>query len=125
MIYSQPLLSPSPFEIDPIKEALTYLEDLGLTSLLGIAKTGVHVTNPYHNLTHELLVVYHAMIAYHSLNYATHDSMGTWRELAVAALFHDHDHSGGKHKDYDNIQRAIIRVAILPDNVDYNKNVSI
>jgi hypothetical protein len=115
MIYGQPLLLPSPAGIDPIGGALEYLSDLGISSLLPKARLGVHVHNPYHNLNHELLVVYHAMTAYWRTHGGfSHDRFDEALELAIAALFHDHDHSGGKTQDDTNIERALAFVCTLP-----------
>lgn len=109
--------APTSYEVNPITEALNYLEELDLLNLVDLAKIGVHVTNPYHNLTHELLVVYHAMTAYYHRcggKLSASASIEELRILAIAALFHDHDHSGGKTTDDLNIERAIARVSTLP-----------
>jgi HD superfamily phosphodiesterase len=67
---------------------------------------GTHVLNPYHNNEHQLQVAYHAVNAYmHDVKEAVvQKDIDT---LVVAALFHDFDHSGGKLKDEENIQRAL------------------
>jgi hypothetical protein len=104
-------------EITPIDQAIVYLQDLDLMDYFELAHIGVHLQNPYHNLNHELLVVYHAMTAfYHASGGKSYApaSVGRSQELALAALFHDHDHSGGKTTDDKNIERAVARVMTLP-----------
>jgi hypothetical protein len=59
--------------------------------------------NPYHNLDHELTAVYfaHCCSLYPKLTYTSKV------ELYLAALFHDHNHSGGKTSDKENVERAL------------------
>jgi hypothetical protein len=58
---------------------------------------------PYHNLYHTMCMVINCDegARYHRLS--EHDR----RMLALAALFHDYDHSGGSLKDEENIDRAL------------------
>lgn len=79
-------------------------------NLLQLAACGSHMQNPYHNLDHELSVVYYAYTAYvnePTTNETTIRGIGDVEDLLVASLFHDHNHSGGKTLDNDNIQRSI------------------
>jgi hypothetical protein len=119
MIYGQPLLQTTPAQVDPIKRALDYLYQLGLTHLEDKAQLGVHIYNPYHNLTHELLVVYHSLTAYWYAHggYDRYDNERHQEasELAIAALFHDHNHSGGSLTDDLNIDLALAFVRTFPD----------
>jgi hypothetical protein len=103
-------------EITPIDQAIVYLQDLDLMDYFELAHIGVYLQNPYHNLNHELLVVYHAMTAfYHAYGGLANIVNGreSASELAIAALFHDHDHSGGKTTDDKNINRALARITSL------------
>jgi hypothetical protein len=118
MIDNNPLLQVSPSSINPIEEVLSYqfLGQLDLDDLFAPAKVGLHIYNPYHCLTHELLVAYHALSAY---DYGTPGTLTEnqkleKRRLALAAMFHDHNHSGGKTSDSANVDRAIKRIESLP-----------
>lgn len=60
--------------------------------------------NPYHNIFHLLDVFTKCMeisLLYNELN--ENDIL----ELGIAALFHDFNHSGGKLKDFENIELSI------------------
>lgn len=89
--------------------------------LLRLAECGLHAHNPYHNLTHELSVVYYAYTAYVNEPHANETQIrgaSDVYDLLIAALFHDHNHSGGKELDPENIQRAIAFV----NGPEFNKN---
>src|ERR1700682_2888702 len=117
MIDNNPLLQVSPLRINPVDEALNMIQSLSLSKYIEYAKDGLHIFAPYHNLTHELLVVYHSVSAYR--HYHCSDLHETKRVelqlLALAALFHDHNHSAGTTKDDANIERALKRVNNLPN----------
>jgi len=126
MIDNNPLLQSSPYGVDSIKEALAYINLSDSPHLVNLAKIGVHVTNPYHNLTHELLVVYHALTAYyHSLPRGSLSDRQREKAnyLVIAALFHDHNHSGGKTSDFENVERAISYVSNLPNLFPATKDI--
>lgn len=108
MIDNNPLLQSS-IIVDPIEEAVGYLHQLSLDQYIPVAKRGLHVFAPYHNLTHELLVVYHAVNAYRHYHCSEphQTKLSELRLLALAALFHDHNHSAGTTKDTANIDRAL------------------
>jgi hypothetical protein len=81
--------------------------------LLRFAATGTHVLNGYHNLKHELGVVYWAYsCAINSQSYEPRGNESNWLnindevEMIVSALFHDHNHSGGVTTDDINVERA-------------------
>jgi hypothetical protein len=79
-------------------------------NLLQLAACGSHMQNPYHNLEHELAVAYYAFTAYVNEPEADETTLRHYSEvedLLMAALFHDHGHSGGKNPDNVNVQRAI------------------
>lgn len=81
------------------------LGDAAAKHVLLAASMGTHRTNPYHNLTHCLQVVYYSFAA---ANFSSKETLN-WQErnlLAHAALFHDHNHSGGVFNDSENIKRA-------------------
>lgn len=71
-----------------------------------LARSGTHVFNPYHNLTHELQVVYwtHACIVNDPSYDPDSDILGP---ALIAALFHDHNHSGGRTTDAENVAAAM------------------
>jgi transcription termination factor NusB len=88
-----------------------------------LARSGYHDANPYHNLEHELQHVYwsHAcavndpgMVSVERL------LVEQLPNLAVASLFHDHNHSGGKLSDKENIAQA---VKIVPMVIEMNDNL--
>lgn len=84
--------------------------------LMLLARSGAHMQNPYHNLHHELSCVYWAhACAMNSTVPVVDTSLPT---LVLAALFHDHNHSGGRSSDLENIRRAIAFVSChLQDSV--------
>jgi hypothetical protein len=87
-------------------------------ALLRIANTGTHVLNGYHNLDHELSVVYWSYACAINSTAIPAPVAGTevegsgelddiqLKELIVNGLFHDHNHSGGMLPDVQNIARA-------------------
>ncbi len=82
-------------------------------ALMDLALSGTHYSNPYHNVVHELQAVYYSNAAFrHTADYNKSDA----RLLTIAALFHDHNHSGGKYKDDVNIQMAVGSVNCLLPN---------
>lgn len=58
--------------------------------------------NPYHNLNHNLTVMYFS----YQLGISENLSKQEMTELLLAAIFHDYNHSGGKEKDDYNIKEA-------------------
>ena len=70
-------------------------------------QSGSHVLNPYHNVVHELQVVYYTWSF--MVNDPSWNPVDRKLELDTAiraGAFHDHNHSGGKYPDSDNIKRA-------------------
>ena len=72
--------------------------------------------NPYHDLNHLLTVIkccYHGAIA-------ENISKKSLKELLIAAIFHDVNHSGGKKTDEENIKEAkkVIKNFIELENID-------
>jgi len=59
--------------------------------------------SPYHNFCHGLSVLKYAEIISRLLN-----TTGVSKQLAIACLFHDFNHSAGKETDAWNVQTAII-----------------
>lgn len=88
----------------------TYLGEKPAEKAIQHAKSGIHVFNPYHNLTHELQVVFwtHACIVNEP---HFEPSRADMRDALLAALFHDHNHSGGRSSDEVNVQMAMQFVA--------------
>lgn len=72
---------------------------------------------PYHNWYHTCSVMVNCYdgAAYHDL------SFDTARDLLIAALFHDFDHSAGKMDDIGNINQALLGLTELCDGL-YNVN---
>lgn len=97
----------------PAERMLVILNtDTGLPwhQLLNYMTLGSHVENPYHNTVHELQVAFHSLAAF------TYDDMDSLTNaygrstrvcLTIAALMHDHSHSGGRLDDEKNIRRAL------------------
>lgn len=81
--------------------------------LLNLVELGTHIDNPYHNTDHMKLVIYHAMAAY--VSEGGNLSSTTAIELAIAALFHDFNHSGGVESDENNINAALV---VIEDSVE-------
>lgn len=78
---------------------------LGQEGHLFIAPIIVHnTTQPYHNVQHCLTVMNHSLALL-----ATSQAGSTYQaqRLALAALFHDFQHSAGETDDAANVQRAI------------------
>ena len=87
-----------------IEKAGEIMKNLGVYS----AYTYVRDTNPsndlpYHNWTHLCHVVVNSSAG---ANYYALPST-TQTDIAVAAIFHDYDHSGGHSDDAENVDRAI------------------
>lgn len=84
-----------------------------------------NLRHPYHNLRHMLHVTwlcYQASVFY--------DSRLTRREvrnLLIAALFHDFDHSGQFGNDDLNIERAIrgLKHHIQPEDIDHLRDIEV
>lgn len=95
----------------PSGSAVSILNDLfdknAVSRLMILACSGHHVHNPYHNLDHELQHLYFANAC--AVNSCIIDEREL-RHLAVASLFHDHNHSGGKQSDAENISNALFFV---------------
>jgi hypothetical protein len=98
--------SPSHAALEIVKDL--FQEDAG--RLLRLAAGGLHQLNEYHNLRHELGVVYWAYtiaINEPSLTMNKAPSRTELQELVFAGLFHDHNHSGGHKPDNVNVARAV------------------
>jgi hypothetical protein len=96
-------------EVSPSEQALIILENVLTFSrdkLMLLAKSGTHNLNPYHNTLHELQNCYYSWSCY--VNESGGDKSGPGvQELIQAALFHDHNHSGGLLRDDKNVERAV------------------
>jgi hypothetical protein len=81
--------------------------------LLQLAQTGRHMLNPYHNLTHELQVVWWSFVCYTNAypSAVSDDPDDELQHLLMAALFHDHNHSGGRFTDDTNVRLAQLFVS--------------
>lgn len=95
--------------VEPSYEGLALLEHYfpaDSERLVLLARSGSHLLNPYHNLHHELGCVYWAhACAVNSGKLVT--SATDMNALLVAALFHDHNHSGGRRPDRTNVEHAM------------------
>ena len=78
-----------------------------------------NLDNPYHNFRH----LYHVMWLCYSacLFYGKYFSARKMRNLLIAAMFHDFDHTGVAGPDSVNIERAVaaLRKYILPEDWDH------
>lgn len=61
------------------------------------------ITNPYHNVFHTITVFVNS---YHIAK-SENCSEEQIRNILIAAIFHDYNHSGGKKSDSENIEEAI------------------
>jgi hypothetical protein len=106
-------------ELVPSQEGLKLIEDRvpNADLYLGVARTGSHRLNPYHNLTHELSVAYWAYSCWVNSERPYDPStisptaikdlkLYAVPRLLTSALFHDHNHSGGRTSDKENVDRA-------------------
>lgn len=66
-----------------------------------LSSTGTHKENPYHNPTHCWQVFSRCC------EIMNHEQKEMTVSLTWASLFHDYNHSGGKHLDSHNIERAL------------------
>jgi hypothetical protein len=107
------------YEIVPSDEGLKLINQRMPNAELytAIARTGSHHLNPYHNLTHELGVAYWAYSCWVNSERGPDDNylpihfdeirkFGVPR-LLFSSLFHDHNHSGGRTSDSENVARAL------------------
>ena len=96
---------PTGFGMTMIQNALKIIEEYDLGNMVcWILENNPAQALPYHNFTHSLWV---ASNAYEAFRFDTNGSAPP-RELIVAALFHDFDHSGGFFKnDSKNLERAL------------------
>lgn len=79
--------------------------------------------HPYHNLRHMLHVMW---LCYQAcIFYGDRISHRDKRNLLIAALFHDFNHSGKFGNDIENIERAIaaLRLYILPEDRLYFEQI--
>ncbi len=86
-----------------------------------LTKAGNHL-NPYHNIRHMLHILWECYdgAKYHELD------QRIFRNLLIAAVFHDFNHSGKiEKKDNLEIERAIeaLRKFILPDDKPYLEEI--
>lgn len=79
-----------------------------------IIKNSTSNNLPYHNFNHLLVVVRYVYQACQYYNLPEKDE----KELLMAALFHDVNHSGGSETDDVNVQRAKFVVSHVIDNYD-------
>jgi hypothetical protein len=109
-------------ELVPSEIALKLIDTLSFNvdAVMLMVRSGSHNHNPYHNTLHELQHVYWSYSCFmNSRNSASYHKLASVLSaknqndryacctLVMASLFHDHNHSGGKHSDMVNIERAI------------------
>lgn len=95
--------------VEPSQEALKIIEKVltyDSSRILLSARSGSHNFNKYHNTLHELQHVYWAWSCYTNESSDGPKEGPSAQDLVMASLFHDHNHSGGKLKDFQNIERA-------------------
>lgn len=107
-------LRPTAFhnELVPSELALKLIEQLGLdvSTIMLLMRSGSHNCNPYHNTLHELQHAYWSNACFVNAAASLKENLFVKRaecSLLLASLFHDHNHSGGRHSDRVNIDRAI------------------
>lgn len=94
------------YAVNPSLEGLALIEDnfpIHHKQLIRLASSGSHVMNAYHNLHHELSCVYWAHAC--AVNSSKRDF--DLKALLLGPLFHDHNHSGGRLSDFENVERAL------------------
>lgn len=103
---------------------LTRLKKLGLDELWSyVVKNNPSKDVPYHNNYHMFWMAWLADQLWQSLPETDQYPHGP-RNMIIAALFHDYDHSGGALPDYGNIGRAVLgwyeasTLLQLPEDVD-------
>ncbi|MFW6225637.1 MAG: hypothetical protein ACOC3V_01595 [bacterium] len=79
-----------------------------------IINNNIGAYNPYHSTFHLIDVFTKCMEISHVYKLPEKDIL----ELGLAALFHDFNHSGGRLKDYENIE-----LALTAFNIFYNDNI--
>jgi len=86
-----------------------------------------NIRHPYHNLRHMLHVAWlcHDAIGFYRVTPSSLTLRGA-RNLLIAALFHDFDHSGQFGNDDLNIERAVrgFRAHIAPDDERYADSIA-
>jgi hypothetical protein len=79
--------------------------------LLAFAQSGNHWMNPYHNVVHCLQHVYWSNACFRNSRRHPHQLNDIERvlewPLALASLLHDHNHSGGRYSDTENIKNTL------------------
>jgi hypothetical protein len=80
--------------------------------------------NPYHNNKHMLDVFKNSMMLFDIYRKEYGFKYRDRIEIGLAALFHDFNHSGGKLKDHENIDRAIVGLEYFLSN-EYEPGVDI
>ena len=96
-----------------IDTTLKIIEEFNLGFMIRwILENNTAQSLPYHNFSHSLWVANYAQMIY------THETnKKAPKELIIAALFHDFDHSGGFFKDdLENIFRAVRGYIIWADS---------
>lgn len=98
-------------DVVPSQEALKIIENVHMSSrdrLMLMARSGSHNLNSYHNTLHELQHVYWAWSCYVNESAPDGPKEGpNAQDLVMASLYHDHNHSGGRLPDAQNIERAV------------------
>lgn len=87
-----------------------------------------NLNNPYHNFRHicHVLWLCHEACLYYTKYYPSELTLRQKRNLLIAALFHDFDHTGKSGPDWMNIaiaMRAIDRF-LLPEDRPYRMDIS-
>jgi hypothetical protein len=96
-----------PGELVPSQLGLNIVEShFTLDDIMRLVQSGSHNLNPYHNTIHELQHVYWSHACAVNSNGPDEDHFIA-EHLALASLFHDHNHSGGTRLDPVNIERAL------------------
>lgn len=101
--------SPAYQDINPSEMALEIVDQvLAMPDrMLLLARSGSHEQNPYHNTVHELQHLFWSWACFINSVPTPGEHVDAIHDIALASLFHDHNHSGGRSSDLINIGRAV------------------
>ena len=100
--------------MEKIMQRTEWIKNLGLHDLVRwVIGNNTSLFLPYHNYSHIMGFLYHALAAGYRENLET----SQLQEIGVAVLFHDFNHSGGKLKDSQNIKKALEALESCPKDL--------
>lgn len=102
-----------------MKRYYEIIEQLKLQEEFAVYLMSSSINAPYHNLWHTISMIEDC---YDGYVHETGSDFGC-KNLIIAAIFHDIDHSQGKYSDDVNIKVALARVDELPYNTEEIKDI--